>query len=53
MFYCQEIIKKIKEWRGKKSLIQTYLRRPDLLNDVKLTNKQKKLLEDWESKDIL
>ena len=43
----------IKEWRGKKSLIQTYLRRPDLLNDVKLTNKQKKLLEDWESKDIL
>ena len=43
----------IEEWRGKKSLIQTYLRRPDLLNDVKLTNKQKKLLEDWESKDIL
>jgi len=40
----------IEEWRGKKSLIQTYLRRPDLLNDVKLTNKQKKLLEDWESR---
>ena len=43
----------IEEWRNKKSLIQTFLRRPDLLNDVKLTNKQKKLLEDWESKDIL
>jgi hypothetical protein len=27
--------------------------RPDLLNKVKLTKKQKKLLEEWESKDIL
>ena len=45
--------KQIEEWKDKKSLIRTYLRRPDLLNDVKLTNKQKKLLEDWESKDIL
>ena len=43
----------IEEWRGKKSLIQTYLRRPDLLNDVKLTNKQKKLLEELLTKDIL
>ena len=35
------------------SLIQTHLRRPDLLNDVKLTNKQRKLLEESTSKDIL
>ena len=43
----------IKEWRAKNSLIQTYLRRPELLNDVKLTNKQKKLLEELLTKDIL
>ena len=44
---------KINEWKSRNSLIQTLLRRPDLLNKVKLTNKQKKLLEEWESKDIL
>jgi tRNA (guanine37-N1)-methyltransferase len=43
----------IKEWKAKNSLIQTYLRRPELLNDVKLTNKQKKLLEELLTKDIL
>ena len=43
----------IKEWRAKNSLIQTYLRRPELLNNVKLTNKQKKLLEELLTKDIL
>ena len=44
---------KIKEWKEKNSLIQTYLRRPDLLNNVKLTNNQKKLLEELLTKDIL
>ena len=44
---------KINEWKSRNSLIQTLLRRPDVLNKVKLTNKQKKLLEEWESKDIL
>ena len=43
----------IKEWKAKNSLIQTYLRRPELLNDVKLTNNQKKLLEELLTKDIL
>ena len=44
---------KIKELKEKNSLIQTYLRRPDLLNNVKLTNNQKKLLEELLTKDIL
>jgi tRNA (guanine37-N1)-methyltransferase len=44
---------KIKEWKEKNSIIQTYLRRPDLLNNVKLTNNQKKLLEELLTKDIL
>ena len=45
--------KEIEEWRINNSLKQTFLRRPDLLNNVKLTKKQKKLLEEWASKDIL
>ena len=45
--------KEIEEWRTNNSLKQTFLRRPDLLNNVKLTKKQKKLLEEWASKDIL
>ena len=44
---------KIKDWKEVKSLLKTHLRRPDLLNKVKLSKKQKKLLEEWESKDIL
>ena len=44
---------RISEWKANKSLIQTYLRRPELINKVKLTKKQKKLLEELESKDIL
>tara|TARA_B110000305_G_scaffold98212_1_gene110825 strand:- start:11510 stop:12241 length:732 start_codon:yes stop_codon:yes gene_type:complete len=44
---------KIEDWKMTNSLIQTHLRRPDLLNDVKLTNKQRKLLEELTSKDIL
>tara|TARA_A200000113_G_C8841349_1_gene346995 strand:+ start:581 stop:1309 length:729 start_codon:yes stop_codon:yes gene_type:complete len=44
---------KINEWKTQKSLIQTYIRRPELINELKLTKKQKKLLEEWTSKDIL
>jgi tRNA (guanine37-N1)-methyltransferase len=44
---------KINEWKAQKSLINTYLRRPDLINKLKLTKKQKKLLEEINSEDIL
>jgi len=45
--------REIEEWKNNNSLKQTFIRRPDLLNDVKLTKKQKKLLEKWASKDNL
>ena len=44
---------KIKAWRSEKALIKTFLKRPDLLQDIKLTKKQKKLLEEWSSNAIL
>ena len=44
---------KIKEWQENQSFIRTFQRRPDLLKNVKLTKKQKKLLEELASKDIL
>ena len=43
----------IEDWKTLNSLIQTYIRRPDLLNTVKLTKKQRKLLEDLTSQRIL
>ncbi len=45
--------KRIKEWRDNQSLIRTYQRRPELLKSIKLTKKQKKLLEELWSKAIL
>ena len=45
--------KKIQEWKDDQALIRTFKRRPELLKNVKLTKKQKKLLEDLASKDIL
>ena len=45
--------KKIQEWKDDQALIRTFERRPELLKSVKLTKKQKKLLEDLASKDIL
>ena len=45
--------KKIQEWKDDQALIRTFKRRPELLKSVKLTKKQKKLLEDSASKDIL
>ncbi|MDA9048698.1 tRNA (guanosine(37)-N1)-methyltransferase TrmD [Gammaproteobacteria bacterium] len=44
---------KIEEWRETQSLLRTLERRPELLNNIKLTKKQKKLLEDIVSKRIL
>ena len=45
--------KKIEQWRKENSLLKTFTKRPDLLKDIKLTKKQKKLLEEWASKAIL
>ena len=45
--------KKIEQWRNENSLLKTLAKRPDLLKDIKLTKKQKKLLEEWTSKAIL
>ena len=45
--------KKIQEWKDDQALIRTFKRRPELLKSVKLTKKQKKLLEDIASKRIL
>ena len=44
---------KIQEWKETQSLLRTFERRPELLNNIKLTKKQKKLLEDAASKRIL
>tara|TARA_B100001027_G_scaffold61943_1_gene41800 strand:- start:438 stop:1169 length:732 start_codon:yes stop_codon:yes gene_type:complete len=44
---------KINAWKSETSLLKTLLRRPDLLKNIKLTKKQKKLLEEWSSKAIL
>lgn len=39
--------KNIAQWREKQSLGKTWLNRPDLLNDLALTDEQKKLLDDF------
>ena len=45
--------KKIDDWRSENSLLKTFIKRPDLLDGIKLSKKQKKLLEEWASKAIL
>jgi len=45
--------KEISKWREKNSLLKTFLKRPDLLENIKLSKKQKKLLEELSSKAIL
>jgi tRNA (guanine37-N1)-methyltransferase len=45
--------KKIETWRSEISLMRTLMKRPDLLEEINLTKKQKKLLEEWTSKAIL
>ena len=45
--------KEIQKWKLENSLLQTFLKRPDLLAKKKLSKKHKKLLEELASKDIL
>ncbi|MFL2708110.1 MAG: tRNA (guanosine(37)-N1)-methyltransferase TrmD [Gammaproteobacteria bacterium] len=45
--------KEIEKWKSENSLLQTFLRRPDLLDKKKLSKKQRKLLEELASKAIL
>ena len=44
---------KMTKFLNENSLLKTLAKRPDLLKDIKLTKKQKKLLEEWTSKAIL
>ena len=46
-------MRKYKNGKMIQALIRTFERRPELLKSVKLTKKQKKLLEDLASKRIL
>tara|TARA_B100000945_G_C20361602_1_gene587446 strand:+ start:249 stop:980 length:732 start_codon:yes stop_codon:yes gene_type:complete len=45
--------KEIQKWKLENSLLQTFLKRPDLLAKKKLSKKHKKLLEEFASKAIL
>ena len=45
--------KEIQKWKLENSLLQTFLKRPDLLAKKKLSKKHKKLLEELSSKAIL
>ena len=45
--------KEIQKWRLENSLLQTFLKRPDLIAKKKLSKKHKKLLEELASKAIL
>ena len=45
--------KEIQKWRLENSLLQTFLKRPDLIAKKKLSKKYKKLLEELASKAIL
>ncbi|MBS4172494.1 tRNA (guanosine(37)-N1)-methyltransferase TrmD [Bacillus sp. FJAT-49736] len=40
--------RKIEEWRERESLRRTFLRRPDLLKEYDLSEKQKQWISDWE-----
>lgn len=42
----------IEKWRKKQSLIRTYLKRPDLLEDVELTPEEKTVIEDLKDDKI-
>ncbi|WP_167359573.1 MULTISPECIES: tRNA (guanosine(37)-N1)-methyltransferase TrmD [Parageobacillus] len=41
----------IEEWREKQSLKRTFLRRPDLLENYPLTEKQKRWIEEWKKEE--
>ena len=40
---------KIAEWRRNKSIINTYLKRPDLLKEINLSEKEQKMLEEYKN----
>jgi tRNA (guanine37-N1)-methyltransferase len=42
---------KIRQWRLKQSLGRTWLRRPDLINDLALTEEQQKLLTEFQTEN--
>ncbi|MCV2531464.1 MAG: tRNA (guanosine(37)-N1)-methyltransferase TrmD, partial [Candidatus Lightella neohaematopini] len=44
---------KINKWKLKQSLGRTFLRRPDLLNKITLSNEQKKLLLEFKQENNL
>lgn len=39
----------IKEWRRNQSIINTYLKRPDLLKEIELSNKEQKMLSKYKN----
>ena len=39
----------IKEWRRNQSIINTYLKRPDLLREIKLSDKEQKMLSEYKN----
>lgn len=39
----------IKEWRRNQSIINTYLKRPDLLKEIKLSDKEQKMLSEYKN----
>ena len=40
---------KIDEWRRNQSIINTYLKRPDLLKEINLSEKEQKMLEEYKN----
>ena len=39
----------IKEWRRNQSIINTYLKRPDLLKEIELSDKEQKMLSEYKN----
>ena len=39
----------IKKWRRNQSIINTYLKRPDLLREIKLSDKEQKMLSEYKN----
>ena len=39
----------IKEWRRNQSIINTYLKRPDLLKKIELSDKEQKMLSEYKN----
>ena len=39
----------IKKWRRNQSIINTYLKRPDLLKEIKLSDKEQKMLSEYKN----